>query len=460
MIGASGSAGRRSPRSSRIATGPGPTSTRRRSMVEAPDGLGAQIHALITRLFPICRSITGDGVRSTLRILSEVAPLEGREVPSGTQVLDWNVPREWNVREAWIEGPAGDRIVDLRSSSLHLVSYSVPIRARMPLSKLRPHLHSLPDRPDWIPYRTSYYEEGWGFCLPHRQLLALPEGDYEVCIDSTLGPGHLTYGELLLPGETEEEILVSAHVCHPSLADDNLSGVVIAAFLARHLASRPRRRLSVRFLFAPGTVGAITWLAHNREGVRRMRHGLTLTCLGDRHPFTYKRTVSGNADIDRAVALVLARSGLAHQLIDFFPYGYDERQFNSPGFRLPVGSLMRGRHGEFPEYHSSADDLSFVSPERLAESFCVLASLIQVLDGNRRYKNLAPFGEPQLGRRGLYRPLGGIGIPDLQLAMLWVLNLSDGEHSLLDVAERSRLPFDTLAVAADLLLQHELLAET
>ena len=429
-------------------------------MVEAPDGLGAQIHALITRLFPICRSITGDGVRSTLRILSEVAPLEVREVPSGTQVLDWNVPREWNVREAWIEGPAGDRIVDLRSSSLHLVGYSVPVRARMPLSELRPHLHSLPDRPDWIPYRTSYYEEGWGFCLPHRQLLALPEGDYEVCIDSTLGPGHLTYGELLLPGETEEEILVSAHVCHPSLADDNLSGVVIAAFLARHLASRPRRRLSVRFLFAPGTVGAITWLAHNREGVRRIRHGLTLTCLGDRHPFTYKRTVSGNADIDRAVALVLARSGLAHQLIDFFPYGYDERQFNSPGFRLPVGSLMRGRHGEFPEYHSSADDLSFVSPERLAESFCVLASLIQVLDGNRRYKNLAPFGEPQLGRRGLYRPLGGIGIPDLQLAMLWVLNLSDGEHSLLDVAERSRLPFDTLAVAADLLLQHELLAET
>ena len=429
-------------------------------MVEAPEGLGAQIHALITRLFPICRSITGDGVRSTLRILSEVAPLEVREVPSGTQVLDWNVPREWNVREAWIEGPAGDRIVDLRSSSLHLVSYSVPIRARMPLSKLRPHLHSLPDRPDWIPYRTSYYEEGWGFCLPHRQLLALPEGDYEVCIDSTLAPGHLTYGELLLPGETEEEILVSAHVCHPSLADDNLSGIAVAAFLARHLASRPRARLSVRFLFAPGTVGAITWLARNREGVRRIRHGLTLTCLGDRHPFTYKRTVSGNADIDRAVALVLARSGLAHQLIDFFPYGYDERQFNSPGFRLPVGSLMRGRHGEFPEYHSSADDLSFVTPERLAESFCVLASVIQVLDGNRRYENLAPFGEPQLGRRGLYRPLGGTGIPDLQLAMLWVLNLSDGEHSLLDVAERSRLPFDTLAIAAELLLQHDLLGET
>ncbi len=425
-------------------------------MAEAMDRLGAQMHALIARLYPICRSITGQGLRETLRILGEVVPLQTVEVPSGTQVLDWTVPPEWNVREAWVANSRGERVIDWRKSSLHLVSYSVPVRARMALEKLRPHLHALPDRPNWIPYRTSYYEEAWGFCLSQRQLDALPDGEYEVCIDSTLGPGHLTYGELLLPGASADEVLLCAHVCHPSLADDNLSGAVISAFLARHFAPI-RRRFTLRFLFAPGTIGAIAWLARNREGLRRIRHGLTLTCLGDSYPLTYKRTVFGAAEIDRAVAHALATSGCAHQLIDFFPYGYDERQYNAPGFRLPVGSLMRGQHGQFPEYHTSADDLSFVSAEKLGESFRVLASLIELLDGNLRYRNLAPYGEPQLGRRGLYRALGGGGIPDLELAMLWVLNLSDGTQALLDIAQRARLDFSVVRAAADLLVRHRLL---
>jgi aminopeptidase-like protein len=432
----------------------------------APDlaRLGADMHALVRELYPICRSITGDGVRQTLAALARVAPLEVREVPSGTQVLDWTVPREWNVRDAWVADTAGRRVIDFKASNLHLVNYSAPVRKRMTLAELRPHLHTLPERPDWIPYRTSYYDETWGFCLTQRALDALTQSNndqYEVVVDSTLAPGNLTYGELVLPGTLEDEILISTHVCHPSLADDNLSGLVVSAFLARHLAARPGRRHTLRFLYAPGTIGAITWLALNRERARRIKHGLTLTCLGDGAPFTYKRTVGGDAPIDRAVAHVLSRRaspGQAHQLIDFFPYGYDERQFNSPGFRLPVGSLMRGRHGMFPEYHTSADNPDFVSAPRLAEAFDVLAAVIDVLDGDRRYRNLAPEGEPQLGKRGLYRAMGGTNIPNLQLAMLWALNLSDGQHTLLQIAERAGMDFFTLRVAADLLEQHGLLA--
>lgn len=419
---------------------------------------GGEIYALCEELYPICRSITGDGLRETLRIIARHLPIEVVEVPSGTPVLDWTVPPEWNVRDAYVADASGRRVIDFRRHNLHVVNYSTPIAARMPLAELRPHLHTLPDHPDWIPYRTSYYAESWGFCLTQRALDALPDGEYEVRIDSTLAPGHLTYGELVLPGEIDDEILISTHVCHPSLADDNLSGIAVSVFLARALQARGGRRHTFRFLYAPGTIGAITWLAKNRERAARIKHGLTLTCLGDAHPFTYKRTVAGRAAIDRAAAHVLGHAGLPHQMIDFFPYGYDERQYGSPGFRLPVGSLMRGRHGQFPEYHTSADNLSFISPERLAESAQVLSQIVGVVEGDRRYRNLQPYGEPQLGKRGLYRAMGGTSIPDLQFAMLWVLNLSDGEHSLLDVAERSGLRFESIRAAADLLREHALLA--
>jgi aminopeptidase-like protein len=415
-----------------------------------------ELYRLVEEIYPICRSITGDGVRKTLSILGRFVPLRVHEVPSGTAVLDWTVPNEWNIRDAYIADTRGQRLVDFRAHNLHVLNYSVPIKRRVSRAELAQHLFSLPDQPTLIPYRTSYYAENWGFCVSHDQLQTLTDAEYDVCIDSTLAPGQLTYAEAVLPGETSNEILISAHICHPSLADDNNSGLAVAALLARAFAQQ-RRRHTLRFLFAPGTIGAITWLARNRQNAQRIRHGLTLTCLGDSNPFTYKKTVFGDQEIDRVVQHVLAHSGYPHQIIDFFPYGYDERQYNSPGFRLPVGSLMRGRHGLFPQYHTSADNLQLVAPEQLYESMRVLKSVVETLDRNHSYQNLQPFGEPQLGKRGLYQALGGTNIADLQLALLWVLNLSDGSHSLLDIAERSRMPFSTIRIAADMLAEHGLL---
>jgi aminopeptidase-like protein len=418
-----------------------------------------ELTRLVTELFPICRSITGDGVRATLALLQREIPIEVTEIASGTPVLDWTVPPEWNITDAYVRNVAGERVIDFRANNLHVVSYSIPVRARMTLDELRPHLHALPDRPDAVPYRTTYYHQTWGFCVSQRVLDTLPDGEYDVCIDSTLAPGSLTFGELAVPGESEAEIVVSAHVCHPSLADDNLSGIAVATLLARRMLDGHPPRHTVRFLFAPGTIGTIAWLATNEEHRTRIVHGLTLTCLGDEHPFTYKRTVAGDAPIDRAAALVLAGAAPDHRLVDFTPYGYDERQYNSPGFRLPVGSLMRGRHGQFAEYHTSLDNLDFVSGTQMAEALDVVAAIVDVVDGNRVMRNLAPYGEPQLGARGLYGALGGTTIPDGQLAMLWVLNLSDGAHTLLDIAERAGLSFDTVATAAELLEQHRLLEE-
>jgi len=420
---------------------------------------GRELHALVEELYPICRSLTGDGVRATLAAIGRRLPLEVHEVPSGTRVLDWTVPDEWNVRDAWIADPSGTRVVDFRETNLHLVGYSVPVRERLSLAELRARLHTLPDRPDLIPYRTSYYEKSWGFCLSENRLRTLTEGDYEVCVDSTLAPGALTYGEAVLPGETADEILISAHVCHPSLGNDNLSGIAVATWLGRALADTAARRShTVRILFAPGTIGAITWLSRNRDRVGRIRHGLTLTNLGDGNPLTYKRTLGGDARIDRAASHVLAQRGLPFRVIDYTPDGYDERQYNSPGFRLPVGSLMRARPGELPEYHTSGDDPSLVSPERLAESLDVCREIVDLLDGDRTYRNLAPEGEPQLGRRGLYRAIGGTAVDGLELAMLWVLTLSDGSCSLLDVSERAGLPFAAVRTAAEALLAHGLLS--
>jgi aminopeptidase-like protein len=418
------------------------------------------MYRLIERLYPICRSLTGDGVRQTLAALREYIPLEVREVPTGTPVFDWTVPKEWNIRDAYVKGPSGERVVDFRESNLHVLGYSVPVRKGLRLSELREHLHSLPERPDWIPYRTSYWHETWGFCLAHKRLLDLPDGEYEVCIDSSLEDGHLTYGELALLGETADEILISTHICHPSLCNDNLSGVAIATFLARQLAEAPRRRYCYRFVFLPGTIGPITWLALNEDRVARIRHGLVLALLGDPGGCTYKRSRRGDAEIDRAAEHVLRHSGSEHRVIDFSPYGYDERQYCSPGIDLPMGRLTRTPHGEFPEYHTSADDLDLVRPEHLADSLAKAAAILKVLEANATFVNESPKGEPQLGRRGLYRSLGGEAQGrEQEHAMLWVLNLSDGRHSLLDVAERSGLPFQTIRQSAETLLQHRLLRE-
>ena len=419
---------------------------------------GAELHAFVAELFPICRSITGDGLRDTLRRIGARIPLTLREVPSGTPVLDWTVPQEWNIRDAWIASPEGDRVVDFRRSNLHVVGYSAPVRGRMTLAELRPHLHSLSDRPDWIPYRTSYYEKSWGFCLAHRDLERLRDGAYEVCIDSTLAPGSLTYGESVVPGDSRDEVLVSCHCCHPSLANDNLSGIAVAVALAAHLATLPRRRFTYRFLFIPGTIGAITWLARNDDAARRVRHGVVLTGLGDGGPLTWKRSRRGDTTVDRAAALVLAGRTPPGAVRDFSPYGYDERQYGSPGFDLPVGRLSRTPHGEYPEYHTSADDLAFVRPEQLADGLAALTEIVDILEHDHRYLNRSPKGEPQLGRRGLYRPMGGEPrLPGHELALLWVLNQSDGAHSLLDIAERAGMPFSLVHQAATALVKHDLL---
>lgn len=419
--------------------------------------VGAAIHGLITELYPICRSITGDGFRQTMARLQREIPLELREVASGTQVFDWTVPREWNIRDAYVKNSSGERVIDFRRHNLHVVNYSVPVHRRMSLGELRPHLHTLPDQPDWIPYRTSYYHESWGFCLAHRQLEQLHEDEYEVCIDSTLQDGRLTYGECVLEGASPQEVLVSCHACHPSLCNDNLSGVAVATFLAAALAGVPLR-YSYRFLFVPGTIGSITWLALNEEKARRVRHGLVLTCIGDRGDFTYKKSRRGDAEIDRAVLHILGHAPAAHTTLEFSPYGYDERQYCSPGFNLPVGCLMRSHHGRFPQYHTSADDLDFVDADSLAGSFATILAVIELLEHNRTYVNLNPKCEPQLGRRGLYASTGGPSVEQLQLAMLWVLNLSDGGASLLDIAQRSGLPFGVIREAASRLLQAGLLA--
>lgn len=421
------------------------------------DRVGQQMHRFAADLYPICRSITGDGVRRTLDMIERSIPLRVSEVPTGTRVFDWTVPREWNIRDAFIKARDGRRVVDFQECNLHVVNYSVPVHAMMPLSELKPHLYTIPEHPDWIPYRTSYYKEGWGFCLPHNQLMALEDSEYEVCIDSSLEDGHLTYGEFFLAGESTEEVLISCHVCHPSLANDNLSGLTVATFLAKFLSEQVRR-LSYRFLFIPGTIGAITWLARNPETVGRIRHGLVLTCIGDAGPFHYKKSRRGNAEIDRAVAHVLGHSGESFEILEFSPYGYDERQYCSPGFNLPVGCLMRSVWGTFPEYHTSADNLEFVQPRPLARSLRVCASILDVLEKNRRYRNLSPYCEPQLGHRGLYGSTGGEVIAADVNARLWVLNLSDGEHSLLDIAERSGTSLSTLSKAADLLCQKGLLS--
>jgi len=420
---------------------------------------GEELYKLVAELYPICRSITGDGVRRTLEIVDrELGGLQVSEVPTGTQVLDWTVPREWNVRGAWVADAAGERVIDFQASSLHLLGYSVPVRATMPLAELRQHLFTLPDHPDWVPWRTSYYAERWGFCASQRLVDSLPDGDYEVCVDTTLADGHLTYGEHLVEGQTDEEVLVSCHVCHPSLANDNLSGIAVATGLARRLAER-RPRYRYRFLFTPGTIGSVTWLARNEDRVGRIRHGLVLACVGDPGGFTYKRSRRGDADIDRAVAHVLGRSGRPHRVVDFTPYGYDERQYCSPGFDLPVGCLSRTPYAAYPEYHTSADDLDLVGPAQLQESLEVCWEVVQVLEADRRYVNLSPKGEPQLGRRGLYGQIGGRSdAEERQMAMLWVLNQSDGRMSLLDVAERSGLPLALLAEVAAALEEAGLLA--
>ena len=421
------------------------------------EDLGDQIFALAVKLYPICRSITGDGVRETLREISTYIDLHLHEVPTGTPVFDWTIPREWNIRDAYIKDARGEKIVDFARSNLHVMSYSTPVRKKVSLAELRKHVYTLPDQPDLIPYRTSYYAENWAFCMPHRQFESLRDEVYDVVIDSTLEPGSLTYGEFFHEGESEDEVLLSAHVCHPSLADDNCSGMALLAHLAKRVASI-RTRYSYRILFAPGTIGAIAWLARNEDKAPRIKHGLVVSMVGDGGGPTYKKSRHGNAEIDRAIVNVLRHSGLMPTILDFSPYGYDERQFGSPGFNLPVGLFQRSQFGKIPQYHTSADNLDFIAPNHLAQSYRIIADTINILENNTAYANTRPKCEPQLGKRGLYGAVGGDkNAAAANMAMLWVLNLSDGTHSLLDIAERANSSFALIERAARMLKEHGLL---
>jgi aminopeptidase-like protein len=417
--------------------------------------LGLAMYQLMEELYPICRSITGEGLRASLRMLGEHIPLECHEVPSGERVFDWTVPNEWNIRDAYVKNKHGEKVIDLKKSTLHVLNYSTPIHRTVSLDELKRHLYTLPEHPEWIPYRTSYYQDDWGFCTSQQTLESLTAGDYEVCIDSTLEAGHLTYGECYLAGASDEEILFSCHSCHPSLCNDNLSGMALATFLARALLP-VQRQYSYRFLFLPGTIGAITWLARNELQVRKIKHGLVVACVGDPGRLTYKKSRQGQATIDRAVFNVLKHSGQEFDIREFSPYGYDERQYCSPGFDLPVGSLTRTPHNCYPEYHSSADNLDLVQPAALADSLQTYLAVVDVFEHDRKYLNTNPKCEPQLGKRGLYRACGVHGATS-QMAMLWTLNLSDGNHSLLDIAERSNYPFRSIHAVAQVLEEHGLL---
>ena len=424
-----------------------------------PDDLGREMYRLISGLYPICRSITGNGLRATLGLLKEQIPLTIHEVPTGTEVFDWTVPKEWNIRNAYIKNSKGEKVVDFHQCNLHIVNYSLPIKKKISLVELKEHIFTLPEHPDWIPYRTSYYKENWGFCLSHNQLLELKDEEYEVSIDASLKEGHLTYGEYYLPGQTADEVLITCHICHPSLCNDNLSGIALLTFLAKLLTSESQR-YSYRFLFIPGTIGSITWLSRNESDVSKIKHGLVIACVGDSGKFTYKKSRRGDAEIDKAVAHVLKHSGNDYEIMDFSPYGYDERQFCSPGFDLPVGCFMRTPHGRFPEYHTSADNLDFVQPQYLTDSFMKCAAVLELLEHNKRFVNQNPKCEPQLGKRGLYRTVGGDSDGRInELVILWVLNMSDGSSSLLDIADRSGLEFPVIQNAAAVLRRHDLLTE-
>lgn len=419
---------------------------------------GKELHAFASQLYPICRSITGNGVRTTLQLIAQRIPLQLQEVPSGSQVFDWEVPLEWNVEDAYVKDSDGRKVVDFREHNLHLVSYSEPVARQLTLTELQPHLHVHKHNPGWIPYRTSYYRRSWGFCMRARDSEQLHDGRYEVRIDTSLEPGSLTYGEFVLPGRSREEVLLFTHVCHPSLANDNTSGMAIATWLAEWLAGQPRR-YSYRIVFAPGTIGSLCWLKRNERRLSRVRHGLVLGLLGDAGPLTYKRSRRGDAEIDRIAHYALQSLEPQARMIDFEPYGYDERQLCSPGFDLPVGRLTRSANDGYPEYHSSADDLSLISPQQLAASLAACRRICEVIESDRRYVNLQPKGEARLGKRGLYGCVGGSSPAAREHAMLWLLNQSDGTQSVLDIAQRSQRPFELLAQTAQELENAELLRE-
>ena len=414
------------------------------------------------RLWPINRSLTGDGNRETLAILSEIVPFEIKEIPSGTTCFDWQVPPEWNVREAWIKNSKGEKIIDFATNNLHLLGYAEPFQGKLAFQDLAEHLYTLPEQPELIPYLTSYYKRRWGFCLSHQQYLSLDkEETYEVLIDSTLDEsGSMTMAEAVIKGASDREILFSTYFCHPSLASNELSGPLVAAFVYEALSKRTDLRYTYRFAFQPETIGAICYLSEKGTHLKeKLDAGFIVTCIGDDGLFTYKKSRIGNALIDKVCQAVLEQTEEDYNLVEFSPRGSDERQYCSPGFNLPMGSLMRSMYGKYPEYHTSADNKAFVSFSAMEAAVNKFLQIIDVLEANRYYLNQFPFCEPQLGKRGLYPTLGSQKQTAAFVeAMMWVLNLSDGEHDLIDISRESGIELDTLIPVVETLVGKNILA--
>jgi len=421
------------------------------------NNIGIEIYSFIEKLFPICRSITGNGTRKTLELIKQHIPIEINDIPSNTKVFDWNVPKEWNIIDAYVKNSKGEKIIDFKISNLHILQYSISIHKKISLDELKNHLYTLEEYPNWIPYKTSYYQENWGFCMSYKQFQTLEDDEYEVFIDSTLENGSLTYGELFFKGEIEDEILFSTYICHPSMCNDNLSGVSLLTFLAKTLIDK-KTKYSYRFLFIPETIGAISWLAKNENNVHKMKYGVVATCVGDSGQLTYKKTKQGNTLIDKIVEKILVDSRDSYEIVDFFPTGSDERQFSSPGFNIPVGSLVRTLYGKFPEYHTSADNMDFINSKSLQDSFTKYNSIIHVLENNVIYKNQNPKCEPNLGKRKLYDLIGANKeLPSNSNSIFWLLNQSDGNTSLLEIATKSNISFIDIKNMADILVSHDLL---
>jgi len=415
------------------------------------------MHALAKRVWDFPRSITGNGVRDTLKVFAEYLPgLEFHEVESGTEVLDWIVPMEWNLTRAYLLGPKGERIIDSADSNVHVVSYSEPVDLEIDLESLQAHLHSDPDHPDAIPYVTSYYNRTWGFCLTQNQRDTLVPGGYRAVIDSTLEPGSLTYGEWVLPGEVSSEVFISTYVCHPSLANNELSGPVVAVALARWLMSLPSRKYTYRFVFVPETIGPITYLSQNLEQLQeRVVAGFNLTCIGDEGDYSYLASRDGDTPIDRIAQRVIAATPQP-VVYSFMDRGSDERQYCAPGVDLPLISLMRTRYGNFEEYHTSADDLEFVTPAGLQGGFDLVRDCIAELEASK-YLTTPIKGEPQLGKRGLYHTMHARTVADEVLLRTHILAYSDGSHSEQDIAVLTGRPLPEISLLATELAEHGLI---